>query len=297
MSISRGANVFLYGLVLIGVIFALASLYTTVWAAPVNQSTLPTPAPTSTPLPTPIGGLAPLDADPPVAAAEGGSIKAYASGIDSSVTSASGNVTIDIPGSAPTGTGYIVYAPAEGNEIPVAPKGYNITSSVFNINLLNVNGDANTNTKFLSPVTITLTYSDDDVAVAEGNPSRLVIHKYDDNASVWVALNTTVDLANKTVQTKVSRFSLFALMGGAKPPTPTPTPDPTTVAAGSVTAEPIAEPTAEPTAEPIAEPTATALPPAPGDFAPSNGLLVLMVLLSFTLIAAGGYFLKQNKEA
>ena len=154
-----------------------------------------------------------------------------------------------------------------------------------------MSGASNTSTKFLSPVTITLSYSDDDVATAEGNPHRLVVHKYDDNASAWVALSTTVDLANKTVQTKVSRFSLFALMGGATPPTPTPTPEPTTSASSTTVA------TEEPTAEPVAEPTATALPPAPGDFAPSNGLLVLMVLFAFTLIAAGGYFLKQNKEA
>ena len=285
MSISRRVNGFLYGLVAMGVIFALASLSSAVWAAPSNsQSTLPTPNPTSTPLPTPIGGLAPLDASPPVAATEGGSIKAYASGIDSSVSSPDGVVTVNIPGSAPTGTGYLTYSPTSAEDAPAAPSGYALTSSIFNLDLLNVDGTANSSTKFLSPITITLTYNSEDIAIAEGNPHRLVIHKYDSGTSSWVALSSTVDLTNKTVQTKVSRFSLFALMGGATPPTPTPTPEPTPLAGAA-------------TAEPTAEPTATTLPPAPGDFSPSNGLLVLMVILAFTLMAAGGYYLKHNKEA
>ncbi|MDP6102445.1 MAG: hypothetical protein QF579_03960, partial [Dehalococcoidia bacterium] len=117
---------------------------------------------------------------------------------------------------------------------------------------------------------------------AQGNPSRLVLYKYDAIFQTWTPLTTSVNMVDKTLQAKVSSVGFFALLGQPQPPTPTPTP-PATLRPGVAT--------------PTALPTATLLPPTPGDIAPSSGFLTGLLIAAFILIAAGSYYLRQSKQA
>ena len=141
-------------------------------------------------------------------------------------------------------------------------------------------------TGFRQHITISVSYDDEDVQAAEGNPGRLVLQKYDSLFGTWTPLTTTFDPVTKTVQAQVSQLSFFALMGQEQPPTPTPTPT-ATLRPGEATHTPTIEP---------GTPTSTLLPPTPGDVAPGSGLLIGLLIAAFILIAAGGYYLRQSKQ-
>ena len=124
-------------------------------------------------------------------------------------------------------------------------------------------------------------YTDEDVQAAQGNPQRLVLYKYDSIFQAWTPLSTSVNLADRTLQAKVSRLSFFALLGQPQPRTPTPTPEATLLPG---------------VATPTAVPTATLLPPTPGDVAPGSSLLIGLLIAAFILIAAGSYYLRQSRQ-
>ena len=286
----KEAKGFFYSLLILGTLVIIASLYSTVWASPsaspsqgmsgqtsstVPTSTVPTPV-----VPTP--DIVALELAPPVAVPPEGAIKAFGQGVVTNLTAPDGQVSVTIPPNAPKETGFLLYTPKTGADAPAAPPaGLAFGTAIFELTGMDTSGVVASSTSFHTPITILVKYSDADVQAAQGNPSRLVIYKYDSIFEVWTPLTTSVNLADRTVQTKVSSVSFFALMGQAQPPTPTPTPE-GTLRPGAPT--------------PTGVPTATLLPPTPGDVAPGSGLLMGLLIAAFIMIAAGSYYLRQSKQ-
>ena len=218
-----------------------------------------------------------LEDAPPVLPPPGGAITAFAPGATSTLSAPDGKVTITIPSTAPAGSFFLVYEPEAEADAPAAPlTGLAFGTALFDLSVVDLAGDPASGATFISPITITVAYSDTDLQAADGNPDRLVLYKYDSVFEEWTPLATTFSTAAKTVQAQVTQLSFFALMGQAQPPTPTPTP--------TATLRPGA-------------PTPTLLLPTPGDAAPGSGLLIGLLIAAFILIAAGSYYLRQSKQS
>ncbi|MBF8267463.1 MAG: domain containing protein [Dehalococcoidia bacterium] len=240
--------------------------------------------------------LVALDAAPPVQIPAGGAIKAMAPGFITTLTSPDGAVTVAVPADAPVGTSFLLYTPRTKADAPAAPTGLAIGSALFDLKVIELTGAEALDTRFRTPVTVSVKYTADDLTVAQGNPSRLVLYKYDTSLKAWSSLSTTFDPVTKTIGAQVGRLSLFALMGEAKAATPTVTPTPTREP-WLPTVTPTITPTPTVTPTRTATPTATTIPPKPGDLAPGSGLLMGLLVVAALLIAAGGYYLRQSKQS
>ena len=198
----------------------------------------------------------------------GGAVGTFAPGSVSTLAAPDDMVTVTIPSEAPPGSFFLVYEPQTEVSAPApSPAGFAFGTTLFELNVLDLTGVSASGTNFLQPITISVKYTDADLQAADGNPSRLGIHKYDSVFQVWTPLLTTFDTMTQTVHAQVSQLSFFALMGQAQPPTPKP------------------------------HSTYTLLPPTPGDVAPGSGLLMGLLIAAFILIAAGSYYLRQSKQS
>jgi len=274
----KKAKGFFYSLLIMGTLVIVGSLYSSVWAAP-NAVHAPANA-------TQVALVASLNLTPPVDVPAGGAITAFTLGQanDAILASPDGNVTVTIPSHAPKGTSLLMYTPKTSADAPgVQSAGMSLGDTIFELTGVDTSGVSASTTSFDSPITISVQFTDADLEAAEGNPTRLVIHKYDSAFQSWSPLTTTINIAAKTASTQVSSVSLFAVMGAAQPPTPTPTPTATLLPGVA-------------TSTPTPSPTATLLPPTPGDVAPGSGLLMGLLITAFILIAAGSYYMRQSRQ-
>ena len=179
-----------------------------------------------------------------------------------SVSAPDGGVVVSLPVEVHDTTFQLAYNPSPVSGVPVAPAGTAILRA-FELNAHDTTG-AQVSLSLLKAATITVKYTDADVAAAPGkSPLNLIILRYDAATQAWTQLNTIVDLASQTLTAKVSRFSLFGL-GGVVP------------------------------APQFVPPTGL---PVTGDYAPGSGLLLALVLAGFLLIVAGGAYLAQARRA
>ena len=201
-------------------------------------------------------------------------------GTASTLTYAGGMVTVSVPASAAVAAGTLSYQPKTADDAPAAaPAGLAFGSTIFDLSVLDADNDQIQDYRFGTSITISVKYTDDDLQAAEGNPGRLILHKYDTVLQAWTALSTTFNPVAKTVQAQTSRLSFFALMGQAQPPTPTPTATATLLPGMA-------------TSTATTAPTATLLLPTTGDVAPGSSLLIGLLIVAFIFIAAGGYYLR-----
>lgn len=223
---------------------------------------------------------------------------AIAVGAGASLTSQDGSVTVTVPDSAPSTAGTLSHMAKSAADAPApAPTGKVFGTTLFDLSVLDVGGSVLSTYAFSDPITISVTYTNVDLQAAEGDPSRLAVYKYDTAFQAWTPLATSFDPATKTVQARATRLGFFALMGQARPATPTPTPTGTPLP-GAATATPTVTPTSPPpTATTAPAPTATLVPPSAGDIAPGSGLLMGMLLVAAMLLAAGGYYLRQSRQS
>ena len=226
-------------------------------------------------------------------------------GTASSIASPDEVVAVTVSADAPSTAAVLLYESKTSEALPVAPSGVSFSNTLFDLTALGTDGSALASYSFTRSITISVKYTDADIQTAEGNPSRLVLYKFDTTLQSWIPLSTTLNVVARTVQAQVSRLSSFALMGQARPATPTPTAmatlqagAPTLTPAITATAvAPTESPTVSPTAVPVVTIMSTALPPTPGDVAPGSGLLLTLLIAAGILIAAGGYYLRETKQA
>src|SRR5262249_37403746 len=69
------------------------------------------------------------------------------------------------------------------------------------------------------PMTLTVSYSDADLALAGGDATRLHLYRYDETARSWVDLGGIADLSARTISAQTNHLSLFGLAARLAPPT------------------------------------------------------------------------------
>ena len=153
-------------------------------------------------------------------------------------------------------------------QVPDLPKGFGASGKVFDLTTSMSVGQAPS--EFGKPLTITARLSAEDLAMAGGTASNLVIMHLHSGDDTWSLLATTVDFDAMTAIAQVNSLSLFALAIKEQAPSPTPVP-PSATPTPTVGAEPLPVPTdtpmptatatATPTDTPAPTPTSTAVPP------------------------------------
>jgi hypothetical protein len=117
-------------------------------------------------------------------------------------------------------------------------------------------------------ITLTMPYTADDLAAADGDVNALAIMRYDDVMGEWILQTTTVDHVNQDISAQVcGTLSVFGI--------------------GVVL-------TAAPTATAV-PPTVTPILAATGDVTPPSILLVVLLTAGVVLVMSGIYYLRQSR--
>jgi hypothetical protein len=134
------------------------------------------------------------------------------SGGEAKATTAEGaSATVNVPAGAVSSDTTITITPTTTGDIAVgypSPTGFNVVGGYAYD--LSASSDGEDVTTFSSPVTLTFTYTE--AQVAGINESTLGVYRWD--GTQWVALPTTVNTASNTLVATTTEFSYFAIMGG-----------------------------------------------------------------------------------
>ena len=153
--------------------------------------------------------------------------------------STDGLLSILVEAGSVAGPVRIRYQRIEGPNPPL-PAGFRFASPVYEITASWQ--DEGTAASFDKPVSITFRIGESDLDLAEADPSRFVVQKYQRPAQPWKALATDINVDNHSATARVSSLSLFVLTIGAHSPT-----DPGPVEAGLTENRPSGTPLASPT--------------------------------------------------
>lgn len=124
-----------------------------------------------------------------------------------SVSLADGKAAVDFPAGAISGSGTLSITPTSSYTNPVGGKQV-VGSRVYNIT---INSDGTDVTSFQDFVTLTFTYTDEEIAGLD--ETSLQIYFWDEATSSWVAFGGDVDVDNNTITRKTSHFTTFAILG------------------------------------------------------------------------------------
>lgn len=119
-----------------------------------------------------------------------------------------GMVIIQLPVGAVSSETEIVIRGHPSSDAPSAPSGFKLGDTCFSIEGITV---------LAKEVTITVTYSDKDVAAAGGDPNLLSLARYDEDTRKWVFLPTMVDTTIRTLTVTTNELSLWALLAEEPP--------------------------------------------------------------------------------
>jgi hypothetical protein len=128
---------------------------------------------------------------------------------ETTVATADGSITIVLPAGAVTTQAELIIREQSCEDTPAPPSGFKAVGNCFSIEM----------TQALLPdvmVTIVVKYSDADVEVAGGDPNLLRLAYYDEEGEDWVVLDTTVDIANKTLTAQTDHFSIWTILAKTK---------------------------------------------------------------------------------
>jgi hypothetical protein len=153
----------------------------------------------------------------------------------SSLKTGDGRISIDFPQGAVLGDAQLSFKSYPIDQLPAPPVGYAPGSTAFEITGLTG--------LLVKPAVMKVRYSSADLDQANGDPSRLVLARWDEAGTQWTILKTSLDSATQTLSTETNQFSIWAVLIGPK-------------AAAAATSNTV-----------VAAPTATA--PAPAASAPA----------------------------
>ena len=126
------------------------------------------------------------------------------------IQTADGQITTTFPADAFSGDATVTILEMSPSAAPRAPEGYRIGSSCFTLEAVNARGKAITS--FSRPVTITVGYSDGDVAQAGDAPENLVLAYYNEATGKWSLLATTFNGTNRSLSATTTHFSTWAIL-------------------------------------------------------------------------------------
>jgi len=121
-----------------------------------------------------------------------------------------GEIAVEFPAGAVTGTATVtikqIAPPADAS----IPHGFKAGTTFFTVEAKDAGG--NSIVTLSQPLTITVKYSDEDVATASGDPNNLVLAYYDEAVGKWNPLTTTVNTTDKTLSAITTHLSTWATM-------------------------------------------------------------------------------------
>lgn len=129
---------------------------------------------------------------------------------DSAVLASSDNVTtISFPAGAVIADVAVSLKPFARENLPTLPAGVTAGGTCFEVEGLSglLSKDA----------TISVRYSDADLAAAGGDASKLVLARYDSSDNKWTLLNTNVNRDTTTLSATTNRFSTWAVVAASSP--------------------------------------------------------------------------------
>jgi PKD repeat protein len=126
------------------------------------------------------------------------------------IQTADGQITTTFPADAFNGDATVTILQMSPSAAPKAPKGYRIGSSCFTLEAVSTSGKAITS--FSRPVTITVRYSDGDMAQAGDAPKNLVLAYYTEATGKWSLFKTIPNGTNKSLSATTTHFSTWAIL-------------------------------------------------------------------------------------
>ncbi len=126
------------------------------------------------------------------------------------VTTTNGRIVTIFPAGAAAGYATVTIEEVSPSSVEKAPEGFKIGSTCFSIEAADASGKAVFATS--RQVTITVKYSDEDLAAAGGAPKNLVLAHYDETTGKWNTYETAVNSADRTLSTTTTHFSTWAIL-------------------------------------------------------------------------------------
>jgi len=126
------------------------------------------------------------------------------------VQTADGKIIADFPANTAVGALTVTIEDIEPASATSTPQGFKAGGTYFVLEITDAGGNAMVTLS--QPVTITVKYSDEDVAAAGGDPNDLVLAYYDETASEWKTLDTTVNTTDKSLSANTTHLSMWAVL-------------------------------------------------------------------------------------
>ena len=123
---------------------------------------------------------------------------------------ADGQVSAEFPSGAVAGTAMVTIRTRTASGLPDVSLPFAIGDTCFLVTALDDSG--NEIVSLSQPSVITAKYSEADLAAADGDPNRLVLAYWDEAASEWKPLKTSVDTANMTLSASTGHLSTWAVL-------------------------------------------------------------------------------------
>jgi PKD repeat protein len=127
------------------------------------------------------------------------------------MTSADGRIAIDIPEGCFSSETWISILAEESSAVDSgAPSGFKFGSTFFRIEA--IAADGTTVSTLLQSATITVWYSDDDLAAGGGDLNGMVLAHLDESSGEWITVGTTVNTADNTLSVATTHLSHWAVL-------------------------------------------------------------------------------------
>jgi PKD repeat protein len=126
-----------------------------------------------------------------------------------------GNIVAVFPAGAATGEVTTTIEQISPSSAEKAPEGFKLGTSCFTIEA--VDGTGKAIVMFSRQVTVTVKYSDEDVAAAGGKPKNLVLAYYNNATGEWNVLETSLNTIDKTLTVTTTHLSTWAILAKTSP--------------------------------------------------------------------------------
>jgi PKD repeat protein len=136
------------------------------------------------------------------------------------IQTADGQIATTFPADAVTGDTTVVIEQVSPSAVAKAPSGFKMGHTCFTIEAADASGKAIS--AFSRLVTITVKYSEEDMAAARGDPANLVLAYFNEATGKWDILDTTLNRTDQSLSVTTTHFSTWAILArspsGGLPP-------------------------------------------------------------------------------
>ena len=130
---------------------------------------------------------------------------------EATLTSPLGEVQLYIEPGSVRSDRTLFYRDVSAWDIPDLPLGFVATTKVFELSISTDEQSPNHAPSILKPGALTISLSDEEIAVAGSDGSRVIIHHADSEQAQWTPIPTQVDFASNLAQARIQTLGRFAL--------------------------------------------------------------------------------------